>query len=97
MYPPYQLGQKIIGTIGTSDCHCSGYLTRYGRTPITHEVAFHDEDVVPDVSLGLINSERTPDNVYLAGELKTSWTVPKAYMRLNQPNTSYHLETLIET
>ena len=55
----------------------------------------HASDVVPDVSLGLVNSERTPDNVYLVGELKTSWTVPEAYMRLNQPNTSYHLEPLI--
>ncbi|KAJ5195840.1 hypothetical protein N7449_006319 [Penicillium cf. viridicatum] len=116
----------------------------FRQTPITHEVAFHDEDelytvgnelgltgrfirnlcdpvmkalkplpdmssmrfadiqaichasdVVPDVSLGLVNSERTSDNVYLVGELKTSWTVPEAYMRLNQPNTSYHLEPLI--
>lgn len=55
----------------------------------------HASDVVPDVSLGLVNSERTPDNVYLVGELKTSWTVPEAYMRLNQPNTSYHLEPLM--
>ncbi|KUM65205.1 hypothetical protein ACN42_g1852 [Penicillium freii] len=52
-------------------------------------------EIVPDISLGLVNDERTPDNVYLVGELKTPWTIPEAFMRLNQPNTSLHLEPLI--
>ncbi|PKX97569.1 uncharacterized protein P174DRAFT_449176 [Aspergillus novofumigatus IBT 16806] len=52
------------------------------------------EDVVPDVCLGLIAIDPTPDNVYLVGELKTPWTIPDAYLHLNRP-TSYRLEPLI--
>ncbi|KAJ5675358.1 hypothetical protein N7462_008255 [Penicillium macrosclerotiorum] len=53
------------------------------------------EDVVPDVCLGLIAVDPTPDNVHLVGELQTPWTIPDAYLHLNRPNTSYHLEPLI--
>ncbi|KAF7117607.1 hypothetical protein CNMCM5793_006699 [Aspergillus hiratsukae] len=34
------------------------------------------EEIVPDVCLGLIATDPTPDNVYLVGELKTPWTIP---------------------
>lgn len=52
-------------------------------------------DIVPDVCLGLIAVDPTADNVYLVGELKTPWTIDNAYLHLNRPNTSYHLEPLI--
>ncbi|KAK9623668.1 hypothetical protein V6Z94_004575 [Aspergillus fumigatus] len=52
-------------------------------------------DVVPDVCLGLVAVVPTPDNVHLVGEVKTPWTIPDAYIHLNRPNTSYHLEPLI--
>lgn len=52
-------------------------------------------DVVPDVCLGLVAVVPTPDNVHLVGEVKTPWTISDAYLHLNRPNTSYHLEPLI--
>ncbi|KAJ5146156.1 uncharacterized protein N7515_000720 [Penicillium bovifimosum] len=52
------------------------------------------QDSVPDVCLGLIAADPTPDNVHLVAELKTPWTIPDAYLHLNRP-TSHHLESLI--
>ncbi|RHZ72395.1 hypothetical protein CDV55_108425 [Aspergillus turcosus] len=52
------------------------------------------EQNVPDVCLGLIAVDPTPDNVHLVGEFKTPWTIPDAHLHLNR-NTSYRLEPLI--
>ncbi|KAJ5279315.1 hypothetical protein N7478_004687 [Penicillium angulare] len=51
-------------------------------------------DTVPDVCFGLISIDPSVDNVCLAGELKTPWTVEDTSLHLNTPR-SYHLEYLI--
>jgi hypothetical protein len=58
-------------------------------------ITYDTTSILPDVSLGLVTTQCTPDNVYLVGELKTPWTFPEAHMRLGRPSTSHHLEPLI--
>jgi hypothetical protein len=52
------------------------------------------QESVPDVCLGLIAANPTPDNVHLVAELKTPSTILDAYLHLNRP-TPYYLEPLI--
>lgn len=69
---------------------------------VMNEIRFADyqaisipDDNIPDVCLGVVSVNPTPDNVSLVGEFKTPWTSPDAFLHLNRPNTSYHLEPLI--
>lgn len=58
-------------------------------------ISQHPNDIIPDVCLGLVAVDTTPDNVYLVGEFKTPWTVPEAYLRLDRADTSFRMEPLI--
>ncbi|KAI2793392.1 hypothetical protein POX_b03447 [Penicillium oxalicum] len=53
------------------------------------------DDILPDICLGRIAADPTPDNVYLVGEIKTRWTIPEAYLHLNRPSASFRLEPLM--
>ena len=55
------------------------------------------DDILPDICLGRIADDPTPDNVYLVGEIKTRWTIPEAYLQLNRPSASFRLEPLMGT
>ncbi|KGO77680.1 hypothetical protein PITC_071640 [Penicillium italicum] len=99
---PYQVGSELGVTGRFVRNVCDPVVKAITPLPGMARITFADVqalactgDVIPDVSLGLIQAVADPANILMVGEIKTPWTTYLDNMRLNRPNEAIRLEPLM--